>query len=718
MPCGKRGRETEKNRAAELRPPVGAGAIDRMAKEKILIVDDSEMNRAILADMLDDQYEILEAEDGLQAVAALQKQGANISLVLLDIVMPRMDGFGVLEIMNQNGWIDEIPVITVSAESSSTQVQRAYELGVTDFIMRPFDVFIVRRRVVNTLLLYAKQKQLIGMVEQQIYEKEQRSNQMIDILSHIVEFRNGESGLHILHVRRLTEFLLRKIRQRTDRYPLTDADISTISVVSALHDIGKIAIDEAILNKPGRLTDEEFAVMKTHSLVGAEMLQSIPRWGDGEKVLKTAYEICRWHHERWDGRGYPDGLKGDDIPISAQIVALADVYDALTSKRVYKPAFSHEKAIEMITGGECGAFNPLLLECLSTYSEELRDVLARDESESSTATRDVRSAADALMQTSGAGVSQRTLRLLDYERMKHNFFAAMTEEIQFEFTVSPPMLTLSPWGAKKLRLEEIIMSPKENDALQQVLGPGGWDDVGRALRATTPEHPEYTCERQVRCAGELRWHRIIARSVWSQDDPPVFQGALGKAIDIEADKAEREDLVRRATRDPLTGLLNRVSFIERISHRMWEYPESHFALAEVDIDDFKEVNDTNGHMFGDEVLHELAMHMKNSVRSSDICCRAGGEEFFFFLQYNTDIERTIDRIFHSLCFQYKDWPITVSVGVALGEDVGLSYEALYRAADQALYVAKGSGKNQYRFYDPSMEGVATDTNGQGERSAP
>jgi len=347
-------------------------------KQKILIVDDSEMNRAILAEMLGDDYDIIEAEDGEKAVSVLQEAASDLSLVLLDVVMPHMDGFEVLRVMNQRHWIEALPVIMISAESGSSQVERAYELGVSDFIARPFDALIVRHRVVNTILLYAKQKKLIGMVEEQIYEKERHSDMMIDILSHIVEFRNGESGQHIIHVRVLTEALLRALMERTDRYPLTQVEIALISTAAALHDVGKIAIDEQILNKPGKLTDVEFAMMKAHSLVGAEMLDNLGAYRE-EPLVRTAYEICRWHHERWDGRGYPDGLKGDDIPISAQVVALADVYDALTSERCYKKAFPHGTAVKMILNGECGAFNPLLMDCLREVESSLPQLLSGEQ---------------------------------------------------------------------------------------------------------------------------------------------------------------------------------------------------------------------------------------------------------------------------------------------------------------------------------------------------
>ena len=350
---------------------------DKMEKRnlpQLLVVDDSEMNREILKEILGKEYRILEACDGEEALKMLEQYGPEISLVLLDIIMPKMDGFEVLAYMNRDKWIEDIPVIMISSEGSESYIRRAYELGASDYISRPFDAKVVYQRVINMIKLYAKQRRLIHLVTDQIYEKEKNNRMMTGILSQIVEFRNGESGLHVLHINILTQLLLEKLTRKSENYVLSWSQQHMIATASALHDIGKIGIDEKILNKPGKLTKEEFEAMKQHTIIGARMLDRLEMYHD-EEMMKYAYEICRWHHERYDGKGYPDGLKGEEIPISAQVVSLADVYDALVSDRVYKKAYSHEKAMEMILNGECGMFNPLLLECLVEIQDKVRKEL-------------------------------------------------------------------------------------------------------------------------------------------------------------------------------------------------------------------------------------------------------------------------------------------------------------------------------------------------------
>lgn len=376
-----------------------------MKKQTILIVDDSEMNRDLLVDILEDQYDLIEAENGVKAIEILAEQREAISLVLLDIMMPEMDGFGVLSHIYQNHWNESFAVIMISADDSPVNIKRAYDLGAFDYISRPFDAAIVQRRISNTMCLYVRQKHLEQIVIEQFYENENNNKLMIAILSHIVEFRNGESGVHVLHVNHITELLLKQLILHTDQYPLSQSDITLISMASSLHDIGKIAISEEILNKPGRLTDEEFEIIKTHAAIGADMLLNLPADQQSIPLVRMAFEICRWHHERYDGKGYPDGLKGDDIPIAAQVVALADVYDALTSERCYKKAYSHEDALNMILDGQCGSFNPILLQCLQEITTVLKQELTKN--------------------VSGQNTMQRTDGKIDYDRIfsgkKYNF---------------------------------------------------------------------------------------------------------------------------------------------------------------------------------------------------------------------------------------------------------------------------------------------------------
>lgn len=340
-------------------------------KPQILIIDNSEINRNLLVQMLEGEYQIIQAGDGEHGMQLLEQYGRKIALVLLNINMQGIDGFEVLSYMNRRQWIEDIPVIMISGEDTETSIRYAYDLGAVDYINSPFDAKIVYQRVTNTIKLYAKQRRLISLITDQINEKEKNNQMMIRILSQIVECRNGESGSHVLHINKLNEMLLDRLIQKTDQYQLDGQMISMIATASSLHDIGKICVDERILNKPGKLTKEEFEIMKTHAVIGAGMLEHLENYQD-EPMIKVAHEICRWHHERYDGNGYPDGLKADEIPISAQVVSVADVYDALVSKRIYKKAFSHEKALQMILNGECGQFNPILIDCLKEISEEIK----------------------------------------------------------------------------------------------------------------------------------------------------------------------------------------------------------------------------------------------------------------------------------------------------------------------------------------------------------
>lgn len=672
-----------------------------MKKTKILIADDSEINRAILSDILAPDYEILEASDGEEALAYLNRYRMEIATVLLDIIMPKLDGFEVLTMMNRDGLLNDIPVIIVSSETSAAYIDHAYNLGAAEYINRPFQKMIVRHRIENTIRLYAKQKHLEHMVTEQILEKEKNNVVMVDILSHIVEFRNGESGLHVLHIRTITEILLKQLQKTCKQYHLTPARIALITNASSLHDIGKISIPEEILNKPGKLTPEEFELIKTHSLIGAEMLEGLTYY-QNEELVQVARDICRWHHERYDGGGYPDGLKGDDIPVSAQVVALADVYDALTSRRVYKPAYSHDEALRMILDGECGAFSPLLLECLCSEKPCLEKEL-QVRSAGGISKMELQNMTRSLIQNSNA--SNRTLALLEQERTKYQFFASMSKEIQFEYSRSSDVLTLSEWGAAQLGVSTVIVHPVENGEVLRIFAKKDFMDLLLHLNEARPEDPIVTCTYRVNMQGSPRWCKVVARPLWVMEETDELTGMIGKLIDIHEEHIELDRLKQIARFDSLTGLYNRAYACKAIEEALLgnRAGNRRFALLLLDLDYFKNANDQYGHQFGDKVLEEVAGKVRGSVRSNDICARIGGDEFLIFMEYKDNIALLVERVYRAIGGQYHNFRIAASMGVALSPENGMEYDQLFLHADKALYAAKKNGRHHYCFYDDTMQ---------------
>ena len=512
-----------------------------ITKQKILIADDSEMNRELLAAILEEEYDIIQVNDGVQAVDCLQRQAEEISLLLLDIVMPHMDGFEVLSYMNKEHWIDAIPVVIISSENSPIYIKRGYDLGATDFIEKPFDANMVLRRSANAILLGAKQRRMTSIVSNQIYEREKSSKLMINILSHIVEFRNGESGLHVLHIQTITEMLLRQLVQKeNNRYALSKEQIRMITTASALHDIGKISIPDEILNKPGRLTAEEFAVIKGHSMAGANMLSELPLDQKEEPLVKTAYEICRWHHERYDGGGYPDGLKGEEIPVSAQVVALADVYDALTSERCYKDAYSHEKAIEMILAGQCGAFNPLMLECLLDISSSLKKKMGYKSKEryEQTDLSDIASRFHDFEMDS----SEKIVQQLEFERMRYNFLAEGSRNIVFTYTISPPLLTFNQAGCKRSGITEPSFSPLQSGVLKDLVEEQSLKRLIRKITQATRETPDVTSNLFLTDGKNPCHYRCQCRVIWTDGAEKGYTGVVGKLTDITDDYMVMENV--------------------------------------------------------------------------------------------------------------------------------------------------------------------------------
>lgn len=362
--------QMQKNTVITEQQPERTAAAPVHRRQSVLIVDDSELNRKMLGQMLGSRFDIAEAASGEACLQLLEQNATGISIVLLDILMPGIDGFTVLEEMNQKNLLEQIPVIMISSEDTVDAVRRAFDLGASDYISRPFDAKVVYQRIINTIQLYAKQRRLSAMAADLAFEKERASRMMIGILSQVVEKRNGESRDHVQRVAQLTSMLLAGLAQKTDRYPLTREMRRTIATAAALHDIGKMEICEDLLHKKGPLTEAERRTLQSHTLLGAQMLEEQPECRD-DAFARTAYNICRWHHERYDGGGYPDGLQGEQIPIEAQVVGLADVYERLVSRPVDGHARTHSEVVQMICTGVCGAFNPLLLDCLQDMEAEI-----------------------------------------------------------------------------------------------------------------------------------------------------------------------------------------------------------------------------------------------------------------------------------------------------------------------------------------------------------
>ena len=482
-----------------------------MKRNRILIADDVALNREMLTEMLGDKYDFLYASNGVEAIDAMRGKH-TIDLLLLDLNMPQMDGFEVLRIMNERHWIDECPVIMISAEDSAQFIEQAYKLGVVDYISRPFRALIVQRRVENTLTMYTNQKRLIHLFGSQVYEKEKINNAMINIFSNIIESRNHESGSHTLNVQTITKLLLHNLVKISDHYPLTESDIALISSLAALHDIGKIKVPDEIINKPGKLTAEEWEIMKSHTTEGDEILANASL-DQSSDFVKTARAICRHHHEKYDGKGYPDGLIGEQIPLCAQVVSLADVYDALTSERCYKKAFTHEEAISMILNGECGAFNPLLLSCLQNVSDKLKEL--KETGNTFDYYDEAAHVADELLTDNNIPRGNALRRMMDNERMKKDFFMACAEGIQFEYDKLLKRVSFVYKKDNEVLGKKVVFTDRNSP--ENVLPLEYWDALTKKVRDTTRENPIAELDVELVRGGKRFPYHAKTMAIWPED---------------------------------------------------------------------------------------------------------------------------------------------------------------------------------------------------------
>lgn len=514
-----------------------------MNKQRILIAEDSEMNRAILASLLEDEYDIIEAFDGKDAITILRTYHRSIAAIMLDIVMPCIDGFGVLEEMRKNNWIDEIPAIMISSETSSSYIDRAFELGATEYISRPFAAGIIRRRIKNAMLIHKKKQQLIDVTTGWFSERERDKDAMISLLIQAIGSRNADDYDHVIGVEHLTTLLLHRMNGKDGKYMLSHSDFESISMASLIHDIGKILLPHEIVQKKGGLSPEEAEIYKRHTLLGAQIISEL-KLHKNERIVKYASEICHWHHERWNGEGYPDGLSGDNIPIAAQVVSVADVFDSLVNGRRGRPVYTHEKAFEMIKNGECGSFNPLLVKCLS-------DILASLKQDKKIGLADqaqifAKNAVEDLFLNQDL-TSSRISKQLEDANIKVDFISNISDELWFEYTTQPSSLRLSKGAADKTGLPVVIVDPLKNKDFCSYVGESAIEAIQMALADASPENSYSETTVKILLDGRLCRCQLIMMVLWSNVNDE-YSSVLGKVENVDAEYEWLDELDRELER--------------------------------------------------------------------------------------------------------------------------------------------------------------------------
>lgn len=506
-----------------------------MNKQRILIADDSEMNRAILASILEDEYDIIEAADGKEALTFLQTYHETVSAIILDIVMPHVDGFGVLEEMRKRSWINELPTIMISSESGNAYIDHAFELGASDYISRPFTAGIIRRRIMNAILLHKKKQQLIEVVAEWFAERERDKDVIISILLNSLSERNREEHSHIVSVESLTSIILHRLIEKTDKYMLSHSDIESISAASAVHDIGKILLPHEVVQKKSGLKPEEKAAYNNHTVLGARLVSEIQSQKN-TKIAKYAMEICRWHHERWNGKGYPDGLVGDDTPIAAQAVSIANAYDLLSNDHTYEEAF------EILRTGGSGSFNPLLIECLADTLESFKHINKKERGDQAHIM--AHKTVEDLFANQDFTNSRMSQQLED-ANTKIDFISSLSKELWFEYTTQPPSLRISKGATESTGLPMVIIDPQKNSDFISIVGEDGIEAVKKTVRAATPEISYDELIIRIKLKGRPCRCQVAILVQWS-GTRKEYTSFIGKVLNVEENYRRLEELGSKA----------------------------------------------------------------------------------------------------------------------------------------------------------------------------
>lgn len=684
-------------------------------KGTLLIVDQQSFDRTFLGELFREDYSVEEASNAFQTAEYLRESAKELKAVLISAAMLEQDEDGICGLLwGKPDEKNDIPVFLITSERINLDTWQRWETMTMDIIEKPFEPAIIRRRVNNAVELYEARKhikQVIGdelaSLRKQTYKKRDMNNAIIDMLSSVIEFRSGESGEHVGRIRSLTRMILNRLKENKIYPGLTDEEIDMISEASAMHDIGKISIPEHILNKPGPLTAEEYEEMKKHTLYGCAILASLPFFQE-EEVFQYAYEICRHHHDRWDGTGYPDGIRGNEINLAAQVVAVADVYDSLVSERVYKKAYSHQKAIRMIKEGECGSFNPKILKCFYEIADEAHEKLYSSRRENLLREEEGYSPSfsmGSLKNIQEERISDKALWLLERERQKFTWLTELSDEILFDYDKVADTIEFSE------KYKEVFGGNLEVCSAREFIKNSPYATEKERIRIQEQmkkldlDQPGVSLEVQLQTKNGVEWFDFVVRGIWSGEE---CVGYFGRLSSIEHLKGETLKWKKQAMQDYLTGLCNRQA-LENAVQEMLQLKKEVFSLMMLDVDNFKAVNDTKGHLVGDELLKEIAAILTGKFRESDLIARLGGDEFCALLRGVVN-EKVLSAKAEEIC-QTTAGELAKKYGVDISCSIGFSFypadgeegSLLLRKADKALYEAKKRGKGCYVFYHEALE---------------
>lgn len=683
----------------------------------ILLVDDQSEDRAQLRQLLSPEYEIVEAADGNEGIQMMETYCLQLAAVLLDVDMPGLDGFEVLQIARQKGWLRAVPVFLIAEERAEEALERGYELGAMDILTKPFWPQVVRRRVDSMVELYRHRYELEQAVEEQtarIREQDARlrktNKSIVETLSAAIGFRNVNSGVHVRRMRQITRLLLTDVMEHFPEYQLTEELVKRVAALSILHDIGKIGVPDAILNKSGRLTEDEYECMKSHTIYGGELAERMD-FQTGEEGRQYCYEICRHHHERWDGSGYPDGLRGEEIPIWVQAVSIADAYEALVSHRVYKAAYTANEAVQMILYGECGAFNPKILESLRRISPQLvKEVAGEAEWEEKHTSFPLREEMLAPIAKPPESVtsSEEAQLLFDLEQEKYRIIAELSEDMIFTYNALFDSMEFSEKFCKVFQVPAYVNAYSKRPLSERTFYPEEYEELMKKRRGLTWAVPEMEMDLRLPLpSGSRPWFHLVIHAINDKNDRTRELGYVGKLTNINRIKKEATEWQKRANTDALTQLYNRAGahiLFEELRQESRQTPLE-LTVAFMDIDRFKTLNDTLGHEAGDQILTAFGHSVRRLFRPDDIVSRFGGDEFLVVMKGMG--ERTFaENKLGQLCRQTVkiacvDSPLEISssIGVAFFPKDGAEFDDLLRKADKALYASKRAGRGRISFYE-------------------